>query len=171
MAKYLPANVGDSGLILMSGRFPGEGTGNPLQHSCLENHHGQRSLVSYSSWGHRDWDTAEQLSTHARVNRETGGERAPQNQQKHFHLYGCIAKWATHHPRASGAQGLVPFRGANWDLQPYLHRPHSLTQLTSSFYSLFLNIISYKYWLFNQLSQTHQSLMQSLSTDSNDCNS
>ena len=32
---------------------PGEGNGNPLQHSWLENPHGQRSLVGYSSWGHR----------------------------------------------------------------------------------------------------------------------
>ena len=30
-------NVGDLGLIPVSGRSPGEGNGNPLQHSCLEN--------------------------------------------------------------------------------------------------------------------------------------
>jgi len=30
-------NVGDPGLILESGRSPGEGNGNPLQHYCLEN--------------------------------------------------------------------------------------------------------------------------------------
>ena len=30
-------NAGDLGLISRSGRFPGEGNGNPLQHSCLEN--------------------------------------------------------------------------------------------------------------------------------------
>ena len=30
-------NVGDSGLIPESGRSPGEGNGNPLQYSCLEN--------------------------------------------------------------------------------------------------------------------------------------
>ena len=30
-------NVGDPGLILGSGRFPGEGNGNPLQYYCLEN--------------------------------------------------------------------------------------------------------------------------------------
>ena len=32
-----PANVGDAGLIPRSGRSPGEGHGNPLQYSCLEN--------------------------------------------------------------------------------------------------------------------------------------
>ena len=30
-------NVGDLGSIPGSGRFPGEGHGNPLQYSCLEN--------------------------------------------------------------------------------------------------------------------------------------
>ena len=30
-------NAGDPGSILGSGRSPGEGNGNPLQYSCLEN--------------------------------------------------------------------------------------------------------------------------------------
>ena len=40
MVKNLPANIGDtrdSGSIPGSGRSPGEGNGNPLQYSCLEN--------------------------------------------------------------------------------------------------------------------------------------
>ena len=35
--KASACNVGDPGLIPGSGRSPGEGNGNPLQHSCLEN--------------------------------------------------------------------------------------------------------------------------------------
>ena len=35
---------------------PGGGHGNPLQYSCLENPHGQRSLVGYSPWGHKELD-------------------------------------------------------------------------------------------------------------------
>ena len=35
--KNLPANVGVLGLILGSGRSLGEGNGNPLWYSCLEN--------------------------------------------------------------------------------------------------------------------------------------
>ena len=35
--KNLPANVGDMGSIPGSGRFPGEGNGNLLPCSCLEN--------------------------------------------------------------------------------------------------------------------------------------
>ena len=49
-------NTGDLGLIPGLGRFPGRGHGNPLQYSCLENHHGQRSLESYSLWGCKELD-------------------------------------------------------------------------------------------------------------------
>ena len=35
--KNPPANAGDRGLIPGSGRSPGEGNGNPLQYSFLEN--------------------------------------------------------------------------------------------------------------------------------------
>ena len=37
MVKNLPDNAGEAGLILGLGKSPGEGTGNPLQDSCLEN--------------------------------------------------------------------------------------------------------------------------------------
>ena len=40
VVKNPPASIGDTrstGLIPGSGRFPGEGNGNPLQYSCLEN--------------------------------------------------------------------------------------------------------------------------------------
>ena len=35
--KVSASNVGDQGLIPGLGRSPGEGNGNPLQYSCLEN--------------------------------------------------------------------------------------------------------------------------------------
>ena len=35
--KNLPAKARDAGLIPGSGRSPGEGNGNPVQYSCLEN--------------------------------------------------------------------------------------------------------------------------------------
>ena len=37
LVKNLPANAGDMGWILESGRPPGEGSGNPLQYSRLGN--------------------------------------------------------------------------------------------------------------------------------------
>ena len=60
-------NAGDArdlGLIPGSERPPGGGDGNSLQYSCLEKSSGQRSLVGYSPWGHKEWDTTEWLSTH-----------------------------------------------------------------------------------------------------------
>ena len=37
VVKNLPVNAGDKGSIPASGRYPGEGNGNPLPYSCLEN--------------------------------------------------------------------------------------------------------------------------------------
>ena len=37
VVKNPAASAGDPGSIPGSGRLPGEGHGNPLQHSCLEN--------------------------------------------------------------------------------------------------------------------------------------
>ena len=62
--KESTCNTGDLGSIPGLGRSPGGWHGNPLQYSCLENPHGQRSLVGYSPWGHKESDPTEGLSTH-----------------------------------------------------------------------------------------------------------
>ena len=67
MVKSLPANTGDvrdTGSIPGWGRSPGEGHGNPLQYSCLENSMDKRSLVGYSPWGLKESDTTKQLKQH-----------------------------------------------------------------------------------------------------------
>ena len=59
MVKNPPANAEDervAGSIPESGRSPAEGHGNPLQYPCLENLHGQRSLVGYSPYDHKELD-------------------------------------------------------------------------------------------------------------------
>ena len=53
--------MGDLGSVPGLGRSPGEEHGNPLQYSCLENPHGQRSLAGYSPWGHKESETTECL--------------------------------------------------------------------------------------------------------------
>ena len=71
MVKASAYNAGDPGSIPGSGRCPGEGNGNPLQCSCLENPmDGGAWLWStdYSPWGRKELDTTERL---------------------HFTLYGC----------------------------------------------------------------------------------
>ena len=52
-------NAGDLGLIPGSGRSPGEGNGNPLQHSCLENPAEEPSRLQ--STGSHESDTTEGL--------------------------------------------------------------------------------------------------------------
>ena len=57
VVKNPPANAGDvrdKGLIPGSGRFPGEGNGNPLQNACLEN-----SMDKRASWGRKELDPTE----------------------------------------------------------------------------------------------------------------
>ena len=71
VVKNPPANAGDVrdlGLIPGSGRSPGGGHGNPLQYSCPEKSHRQRSLACYSPWGHQELDATERLSTHNHTN-------------------------------------------------------------------------------------------------------
>ena len=52
--KESACNSEDLGSIPGLGRSPGGGHGNPLHYSCLENPYGQRSLVGYSLWGHKE---------------------------------------------------------------------------------------------------------------------
>ena len=44
------------------GRSPGEGCGNPLQYSCLEDFHRQWSLAGYNPWGHKESGMTERLT-------------------------------------------------------------------------------------------------------------
>ena len=55
-------NEGDLGSSPGFRLSPGGGQDNPLQYSCLENPHGQRSLVGYSPRGHKESDMTERLS-------------------------------------------------------------------------------------------------------------
>ena len=62
-SKEAASNAGDLGSIPGLERSPGGEYGNPPQYSCLENPHGQGSLVGYSPWDHEELDMNEQLST------------------------------------------------------------------------------------------------------------
>ena len=54
-------HAGDLGLTPGLGSSPGGGHGNPVQYSCLENPHGQRSLVGCSPWSQKSRTQTEQL--------------------------------------------------------------------------------------------------------------
>ena len=77
VVKNLPANAGDvrdTGLIPRSGRSPRVGNGNTLQYYLPGRFHGQRSLMGYSPWDHKESGTTEQLSIRAHV---TGDKSSP----------------------------------------------------------------------------------------------
>ena len=59
LVKKSACYAGDPGSIPGSGRSPGGGHGNPLQYSCLETPHGQKSLVGYSPRGCKESDMTE----------------------------------------------------------------------------------------------------------------
>ena len=60
--KESACNAGDPGSILGSGRSPGEGNGNPLQYSCLENPMDREAWWDTVHGGHKVSDTTEQLT-------------------------------------------------------------------------------------------------------------
>ena len=63
VVKNPPANAGDIrdlGSVPGLGRSRGEGDGNPLQYSCLENPMDRGAWQA--PWGHKDSDTTERLT-------------------------------------------------------------------------------------------------------------
>ena len=62
MVKNPPANTGDSGFIPGLGRSSGEGNGNPLHYSCLEN------LMDRGAWWATVHRVAEELDTTEQLN-------------------------------------------------------------------------------------------------------
>ena len=60
--KEFACNAGDLSSIPGLGRSLGEWNGNPLQCSCLENFHGQKSLVGYSPWSRKEFDMTDRLT-------------------------------------------------------------------------------------------------------------
>ena len=91
MGKNPPASSGDAGSIPGSGRSPGGWHGNPLQYSCLENPHGQRSLAGYSP----------------RVTKESDRTRRLNNNKSHSHpLSACFCRLVyLSHQRLRGQDG------------------------------------------------------------------
>ena len=61
--KESTCNAGDLGSISELRRSSGGGHGNPIQSSCLENPHEQRSLEGYSPWDCKELDMTEWLRT------------------------------------------------------------------------------------------------------------
>ena len=73
LVKNIPAMEETLFQFLGQEDFSRGGHGNPLQYSILESPQGQRGLVGYSPWGHKEPDTTERLSS---------AKHSPQNREK-----------------------------------------------------------------------------------------
>ena len=62
MVENLPVNEGDVGSIPGSRRFPGEGNGNPLQYSCLENIMDRGTWQAIVNGVTKEWNMTYQLN-------------------------------------------------------------------------------------------------------------
>ena len=77
VVKNPPANAGDlrdAGSIPRSGRSPGEGEWQPIPVFLPEEFHGQKSLVGYSPWGHKELDMTERLTLTDQSNQPRTGK-------------------------------------------------------------------------------------------------
>ena len=67
MAKNLPANTRDMGLIPGSGRSPEGGNGNATPVFLPGESHRQRRLRGHSPWGHKEADTTLRLNVNINI--------------------------------------------------------------------------------------------------------
>ena len=59
--------------------MPGEGNGNPLQYSCLENPMDRRAQQAIVKWGCKELDTTERSHTHTHTHTHTRGSHSKQS--------------------------------------------------------------------------------------------
>ena len=124
----------DPNSIPVSGGSPREGHDNPLQYSCLENPHGQRSLAGYSPWGRKESDAMEQLST-AQHNFSTELPAFGIPPSLKFHLPWKIGSVGTNGPILKDNNPQMP--SSNCQLHtdkcsPVCRSPHHSLQASSS---------------------------------------
>ena len=112
--KESACNAGYLGSVTGLGRSPEGGHGNPLQYSG--EFHGQRSLVSYSPWGHKESDTTE----------------ATKSKQQH-----CIYYSSNYVKYKHGSQIKSPKQDKVKEIQFLLIFPSSLLYILFSFMSSF----------------------------------
>ena len=80
MVKNSTASAGElrcAGTTPGSGRFPGEGNGNPLPYSCLETPMDREARAGYSPWGPQKSDTTKSDLTQHTKDRKRGESPGP----------------------------------------------------------------------------------------------
>ena len=85
-------SAGDLGSIPGSERSPGEGNGNPLQYSCLENPVDRGAWWAAVHRGAQSWTQLKQLSMHTFIGEGNGNPlqcSCPENPRDGGSLVGC----------------------------------------------------------------------------------
>ena len=121
VVKYPPASVadaGDVGLISRSGRSLGGENGNPLQYSCQRISHGQRNLVGYRSWNHRESNVTEHTSVSHSVLSDSLQlmDCSPPGSSVHGILQARILEWVAIHFSRWLSMHTLPFEVFLWYL-------------------------------------------------------
>ena len=125
-----PANTGDEGPIPGSGRSPGEGNGNPLQHSCLGNRM-ERGAWRATVHGVAELDMAEHLHN------TTGGVLLYtwEKGKRHDYRRRSPSGMATDHGKSRNASSHQKEKGARNVLLPkVLEATQPLLTLNSCFW-------------------------------------
>ena len=118
--KVSACNAGDLGMIPGLGRSPGEGNGNPLQYSCLENPMDRGAWWATVHGVQRvehDWVTSLSLSLSGVSQLETGACHLPLQRLNHGH---CSCWPSTYPKRSSGwrSEWRTLCSGKNWQNRP-----------------------------------------------------
>ena len=88
---------------------PQGGHDSPLQYSCLENPHGQRSLAGYSPWCCKELDMTERQNTF------TYQVRSANSKTEGGQLAGQPARRVQHTPSVTGSFGHMQFKSLHLD--------------------------------------------------------
>ena len=115
--KASACNAGDPGSIPGSGRSPGEGKGNLLPYSCLENSMDGRSLVGYSPWGCKESDMTEWLHFHWITEKASNSRK---------NTYFCFLDYG---------KALTMWITTNWKILKEMGIPDHLTCLLRNLYA------------------------------------
>ena len=127
LIKNPPSNAGDTrdvGLVPGSGRFPGEGNGNPLQYSCLGNSMDREAWLTTVLWGPKEPDTTEPLSTHRKnIVSNITWDRSKFNITSKINIIGtCSHYYHSSHFWTGSEEFTQEISGATWGREAAWHR-------------------------------------------------
>ena len=115
-------DTGDMGSILGLGRSSGEGHGNPLQYSCLEKPHGQRSLTTLHGIAKSQTRLSKQSTAHKTIKMTL--VRPLMTNFKVTVRADCAVSACSHPPSGYKSYCPLTLSGGRWPLDRCTLGPH-----------------------------------------------